>query len=90
MAEQQLRGWKEIAVHFDTSVRTVQRWERRLGLPVQRVGTVVYARLDELEAWRNTAAGREGLAGRHDEPDDDHERPTLGDRPRATHGRGVR
>lgn len=80
MMEQQLRGWKEIAVHFDTSVRTVQRWERRLGLPVHRVGTVVYARPNELDAWRNTAAGREGLSGQHDEPDDEHELPGSGGR----------
>lgn len=75
MTDRQLRGWKEIAVYFDTSPRTVQRWERRHGLPVRRVGAVVYARRDELEAWSNTVAGRAGLAARQDEPDDEAEVP---------------
>lgn len=31
-----LAGWKEIAEYFGKCVRTVQRWERDMGLPVHR------------------------------------------------------
>jgi hypothetical protein len=31
-----LSSWKEIASYFGKGVRTVQRWERELGLPVLR------------------------------------------------------
>jgi len=31
-----LDSWKEIAVYLDREVRTVQRWEKREGLPVHR------------------------------------------------------
>jgi len=61
-----LNGWKEIASWSGKSVRSVQRWERDLGLPVHRIKTAdgqsVYARRSELDAWRasldapNTAA----------------------------------
>jgi hypothetical protein len=54
-----LNGWKEIAAHFRKGVRTVQRWEVELGLPVHRMGTAraetIYAFVNELEAWRQTA-----------------------------------
>ena len=33
-----LNGWKEIAGFLGKGVRTVQRWERELGLPVHRLG----------------------------------------------------
>ena len=50
-----LNGWKEIAAHCDKGVRTVQRWERELGLPVHRLRTAraetVYALAEELDAW---------------------------------------
>ncbi len=51
-----LNGWKEIASWSGKSVRSVQRWERDLGLPVHRIktpdGQSVYARRSELDAWR--------------------------------------
>jgi hypothetical protein len=51
-----LSGWKEIASWSGRSVRSVQRWERDLGLPVHRIktpdGQSVYARRSELDAWR--------------------------------------
>lgn len=59
-----VHGWKAIGVVLGRSVRTVQRWERELGLPVHRIktadGQTIYARKSELEAWRNAmdAAGR--------------------------------
>jgi tetratricopeptide (TPR) repeat protein len=51
-----LESWKEIAAYLERDVRTVQRWERRDGLPVHRLqhgkGGSVFAYASELEAWR--------------------------------------
>lgn len=50
-----LNSWKEIASYLDRGVRTVQRWERTLGLPVHRIGkgrrSPVYAITTELKLW---------------------------------------
>jgi hypothetical protein len=49
-----LTSWKEIAAYFGKGVRTVQRWERELGLPVRRPSGNshdVYAQCEELQAW---------------------------------------
>ena len=57
-----LTGWKEIATFFGKGVRTVQRWEKDVDLPVHRINTGggegVYALVAELERWQATAAGR--------------------------------
>jgi|SRR5215469_5471905 len=50
-----LRSWKEIAAYLGKGVRTVQRWEQLLGLPVKRQrekakGTVA-ASTDQLDQW---------------------------------------
>jgi hypothetical protein len=50
-----LSGWKEIANYMGKGVRTVQRYERDLGLPVRRpagksTGSVV-ATTVEIDAW---------------------------------------
>jgi len=62
MTDDQLRGWKDIAAFLQTSARTVQRWERDLGMPVHRIGPetrrMVYALQHELVAWRKSKAGR--------------------------------
>ncbi len=53
-ASHTLTCWKEIADYLDKGVRTVQRWERDMGLPVRRVnGTKgrVFAMCHELEVW---------------------------------------
>lgn len=51
-----LNGWKEIAAHLGKSVRTVQRWETVLALPIRRIrtqdGQIVYANSDEIDRWR--------------------------------------
>jgi TolB-like protein/lipopolysaccharide biosynthesis regulator YciM len=52
-----LESWKEIAAYLGRNVRTVQRWERREGLPVHRLqhnklGSV-FAHTAELDAWRD-------------------------------------
>jgi hypothetical protein len=53
-----LVGWKAIAGHFGKSVRSVQRWELALNLPVHRLpedqGGTVYADPDEIDAWRRS------------------------------------
>lgn len=53
-----LDSWKEIAAYLRRDVRTVQRWEKKEGLPVYRhqhdkLGSV-YAYKGELETWFNT------------------------------------
>lgn len=55
-----LQSWKEIASELDRGVRTVQRWEQSLGLPIHRLGKgarcPVFAFQDELHLWfRNKA-----------------------------------
>jgi Tol biopolymer transport system component len=50
-----LDSWKEIAVYLNRDVTTVQRWEKREGMPVHRhqhdkIGSV-YAFRPELDAW---------------------------------------
>jgi len=65
-------GWKEVASYFGRGVRTVQRWERDLGLPVHRINTgggeVVYALVPELERWQESAAAKKAA---HDSADVD-------------------
>jgi hypothetical protein len=48
-----LDSWKAIASYLRRDVRTVQRWEKALGLPVHRVprSKLVFAYRNELEAW---------------------------------------
>jgi Tol biopolymer transport system component len=53
-----LDSWKEIAAYLKRDVTTVQRWERREGMPVHRhqhdkLGSV-YAFRTELDAWART------------------------------------
>src|SRR5271156_3296778 len=50
-----LNGWKQISQHIDRGVRTAQRWEALLGMPIHRPAlkdrSAVVAFSDELEAW---------------------------------------
>jgi phage terminase Nu1 subunit (DNA packaging protein) len=48
-----LHSWKEIAAYFDRGVRTVQRWQRKLQLPVHNSGphSPVFAYRAELDYW---------------------------------------
>lgn len=53
---ERLDSWKEIAAYLKRDVTTVQRWEKKEGLPVHRLvhdslGSV-YAYRSELDAWR--------------------------------------
>ena len=64
--EDRLDSWKEIAAYLKRDVTTVQRWEKREGMPVHRhlhdrMGSV-YASRAELDAWmrsRNLQTGQE-------------------------------
>jgi len=54
-AEDRLDSWKEIAAYLNRDVTTVQRWEKREGMPVHRhqhdkLGSV-YASRAELDGW---------------------------------------
>jgi Tol biopolymer transport system component len=62
--EDRLDSWKEIAAHLSRDVSTVQRWERREGMPVHRhqhdrMGSV-YAFRSELDSWARSRASRTG------------------------------
>lgn len=50
-----LNSWKEIASFLNRGVRTVQRWERELQLPVHRIGkgnrSPVFAYTSEVKLW---------------------------------------
>jgi|SRR5947209_16822703 len=50
-----LNSWKEIAAYLNRGVRTVQRWEVELGLPVRRPRaknrSAVIAMRSEIDAW---------------------------------------
>jgi hypothetical protein len=54
-----LNSWKEIAAYLGRGVRTVQRYERDLALPVRRprgtTRSAVIALTDELDNWLRTA-----------------------------------
>ena len=57
-----LDSWKEIAAYVKRDVTTVQRWEKREGMPVHRhlhdrMGSV-YAFREELDAWTRSRSPR--------------------------------
>lgn len=65
MSEEIVNGWKDIASYLGKGVRTVQRYERGLGLPVRRIpgksnGSVVATKA-ELCAWILASPIRETL-----------------------------
>jgi TolB-like protein/Tfp pilus assembly protein PilF len=57
-AEERLDSWKEIAAYLGRDVTTVQRWEKREGMPVHRhlhdKRGSVYALASELDVWRKS------------------------------------
>ncbi len=67
-----LDSWKEIAAYLRRDVRTVQRWEKKEGLPVHRhlhdkLGSI-YAYRNELTEWFTARqTGNSAVAGRMDE-----------------------
>lgn len=59
-----LNSWKEIAIYLGRGVRTVQRWERDLDLPIHRPRgkqrSAVLAIPAELDYWIQNTPGRGG------------------------------
>ncbi len=57
LSSDRLDSWKEIASYLGRDVRTVQRWERNEGLPVNRhlhqVQHTVYASKRKIDTWIN-------------------------------------
>jgi hypothetical protein len=68
-----LSGWKDIANYLGKGVRTVQRYERHLGLPVRRPAgkpsAAVVATRAEIDAWVQASPIREVLRLRDAEPE---------------------
>ena len=62
--EHRLDSWKEIAGYLKRDVTTVQRWEKREGMPVHRhlhdKRGSVYAIAEELDAWMQGRQARTG------------------------------
>ena len=56
-----LNSWKEVAGYLGRGVRTVQRWEHDLGLPVRRprgkARSAIIAMRSELDLWLQDAHG---------------------------------
>ena len=70
--EDRLDSWKEIAGYLNRDVTTVQRWEKREGMPVHRhlhdrMGSV-YASRAELDEWSRGRSPRAGQENGHDGP----------------------
>ena len=80
-----LNGWKEIASFLAKGVRTAQRWERDLGLPVRRIGAnggeIVLASRAEIARWMEATAATRAAAGR---AADDADEPGRSVRPRRS------
>ena len=60
-----LNSWKEIASYLGRGVRTVQRWESQLGLPIHRPSgkdhSAVLAFSSELDQWLNSRPMRQSM-----------------------------
>jgi Tol biopolymer transport system component len=70
--EDRLDSWKEIAAYLNRDVTTVQRWEKREGMPVHRhihdrMGSV-HASRAELDAWARGRNLRAAPENAHDAP----------------------
>lgn len=80
--EPRLDSWKEIAAYLRRDISTVQRWEKREGMPVHRhlhdkLGSV-YALRSELDAWSRSRTVRLSAdRGSTDEASDDAFRPNA-------------
>ena len=77
--EDRLDSWKEIAAYLKRDVTTVQRWEKREGMPVHRhlhdrMGSV-YASRVELDSWSRSRSLGAALENEKDAPSPD--RPPL-------------
>jgi tetratricopeptide (TPR) repeat protein len=77
-ASDRLETWGEIAAHLNREIRTVQRWEKGMGLPVRRLGggteklSRVYALKSELDAWWREHEVLRNAPEHHDEASGSH------------------
>ena len=76
--EDRLDSWKEIAAYLNRDVTTVQRWEKREGMPVHRhlhdrAGSI-YASRTELDTWVQSRSLR---ANQETTPDNGGSTPSL-------------
>ncbi|MGC2058491.1 MAG: hypothetical protein WA653_09550 [Candidatus Sulfotelmatobacter sp.] len=74
--EDRLDSWKEIATYLNRDVTTVQRWEKREGMPVHRhlhnrIGSV-YAFPAELDAWARSRNILATQANGNEAPSNNH------------------
>lgn len=64
--EELLNSWKEIASYLNRGVRTVQRWESELGLPVRRPRgrnrSAVIAMRSEIDEWLKSCPSSQPLS----------------------------
>ena len=72
--EGRLDSWKKIAVYLKRDITTVQRWEKREGMPVHRhvhdkMGSV-YAFQSELDAWMQGRSDPQAHGATEPGPDD--------------------
>jgi hypothetical protein len=71
----QLSGWKAIASYLGKSIRTVQRWEREMELPIRRLegpkGEVIFAFVAEIDQWMESRTRRASA----DDTDDSVDEP---------------
>jgi hypothetical protein len=84
-----LHGWKDIATHLGRSVRSAQRWEATLGLPVKRIttpdgGQIVYASRAEIDEWQGQAETRRKQNAAADASSDDDTDATADGDPDST------
>jgi hypothetical protein len=90
-AEERLDSWKAIAQFLGRDVTTVQRWEKREGMPVHRhlhdKRGSVYALAAELDAWLQ--GRRQSLAAEQDEKEPKPE-TAITPLARYSHGRFTR
>jgi TolB-like protein/tetratricopeptide (TPR) repeat protein len=80
-SEERLDSWKEIATYLNRDVTTVQRWEKREGMPVHRhvhdKRGSVYALTEELDLWMQSRRLSEADPENQPEP----ETPPIEQRP---------
>jgi len=84
---QRLETWGEIAAYLGREIRTVQRWEKSLGLPIRRLAgfsdrqSRVFALKSELDAWWQ----EHETLGNAAEAADESAAPTNGGRTASEH-----
>src|SRR6202166_386425 len=91
--EDRLDSWKEIAAYLNRDVTTVQRWEKREGMPVHRhvhdkIGSV-YASRAELDAWGRSRKLLAAQENGHDAPALNPPEPPTGPAPRRGPNRRI-